>query len=325
MGERINIPQAAQLLRQQDQILILCHRNPDGDTIGCGSALLRGLRALGKEARLACSDRIPGRFAELLPEEEVDFEPQLVVAVDVATPELLGDKLAFWGERVDLCIDHHGSNQDYARFLLLEPKAAAACELIFLLLKELGVEITPEIADCLYSGLATDTGCFRYPNTTPRTLRMAAELLELGCRQEVLNQRYFETLTRGRLEVERQALEGLEYALEGRCALMTLSQAMLEESGAKEDELDGLSALPRQIEGVWAGVTLRELKDRSGYRVSLRTTAEVDASAVCSRLGGGGHSRAAGCTVRGDWAKARQLVLEAVRQEMESHGRLAAH
>lgn len=317
MGRRVSIQEAAQLLLDQDQILILCHRSPDGDTLGSGFGLLHALQSLGKSARLECSDPIPGKYSYLLPQEMPDFEPDYVVAVDVADPKLLGDKQEQWGDRVDLCMDHHGSNKDYAKRLLLETDSAAACEVIYLVVKELGVEITPQMADCFYTGIATDTGCFRFSNTSTRTHRIAAELMELGCHFQRINQLLFETKRRSALAVEKAAMATLEYHFDNRCAMITLTRDMVEENGASDDELEGLASLPRQIEGVWIGVTLKQMKDRTGYKFSLRTTEEADASAICSKLGGGGHARAAGCSVSGDWESARQAILNAIAETMD--------
>lgn len=316
MGRRISIKEAAQQLLEQDNILILCHRSPDGDTLGSGFGLLHGLQQLGKQVRLACSDEIPEKYAYMQPQEQPVFEPQFVIAVDVADAKLLGDLEECWSSQVDLCIDHHGSNRDYAKSLLLEADSAAACELLYLLVKEMGVEVTEQMADCFYTGMATDTGCFRYSNTTVRTHRLAAELMEKGCHFQWINQRLFETKSRSQLEVEKEAMATLEYHFEHRCAMITLTRDMVENNQAADDELEGLASLPRQIEGVWVGVTLKEMKDRSGYKISLRSTEEADSSAIASLLNGGGHARAAGCSVIGAWQNAKQRVLSAIAQTM---------
>ena len=316
MGRRISVAEAAKLLQNHDDILILTHKNPDGDTLGSGYGLLHGLLSLGKRARVECSDPIADKFSYLFPETVLDFEPKYVVAVDVADTQLLGDKLSVWKDRVDLCIDHHGSNKEYAENLLLEADSAAACEVVYLVLREMGVTISPLMADCIYTGIATDTGCFRYSNTTVRTHRMAAELMELGCQFSKINTVMFETLRRSRLAVEKDALEGLEYHFSDRCAVITLDRDMVEKNKASDDELDGLSAIPRQIEGVQVGVTLKQLKDRSGYKISLRTTEEADASAICGKLGGGGHARAAGCAISGDTKTAKAAILAAIAEVM---------
>ncbi len=317
MGRGISIPEAAALLLEQDDILILCHRNPDGDTLGSGFGLLHGLKSLGKRVKLSCSDPLPEKYSYMFQETSEYFKEKFVVAVDVADTSLLGDKLASYADKVDLCVDHHSSHRDYAKNLLLEGDSAAACEVVYLLLKEMKVAFSPLMADCIYTGIATDTGCFRYSNTTVRTHRIAGELMELGCRYSWINTRMFETTTRSRLAVEKEALAGLEYCFGDRCAIITLSRDMIEGNGSRDDELEGIAAIPRQIEGVQVGVTLKELKDRSGYKISLRTTEEADASKICSRLGGGGHARAAGCTVNGSREEARIAILSAIAAEQK--------
>ena len=166
-----------------DDILILCHKNPDGDTIGSGAALCLALQRLGKTAAVLCSDPIPAMY-DFLPITEFDgsYTPRFVVAVDVAGIQLFGDRnhMADYAGHVDLCIDHHGSNSGYAYETLVDDHAAAAAELLTALIPELGVEITPDIAACLYTGIATDTGCFRFTNTTAATHRAAATLIEAG-------------------------------------------------------------------------------------------------------------------------------------------------
>ena len=316
MGRRVSIEEAAQLLLAHDKILILCHRSPDGDTLGSGFGLLHALQTLGKTARVDCADVIAPKYSYLFPQTVSDFEPEYVVAVDVADPRLLGANEELWGDKVNLCIDHHGSNRDYAENLLLEADSAAACEVLYLLVKELGVELTAQMADCFYTGIATDTGCFRYSNTSVRTHRIAAELMELGCHFQTINQLMFETKSRSQLAVEAEAMATLEYHYNSRCAMITMTRDMVELNGASDDETEGLAALPRQIEGVWIGVTIKQMKDRTGYKFSLRTTEEADASAIAALLNGGGHARAAGCSVKGDLLFARQAVLSAIAQQM---------
>ena len=152
-----------------DDILILCHKNPDGDTIGSGTALCLALQQLGKNAAVLCSDPIPAMYSYMpITVFDGSFRPAFVVAVDVAGIQLFGERnnIQEYAEHVDLCIDHHGSNSGYAYETLVDDGAAAAAELLTTLIPEMGAKITPEIASCLYTGVATDTGCFRFSNTT---------------------------------------------------------------------------------------------------------------------------------------------------------------
>ena len=193
---KISIEKCVQSLKEHDNILILTHAHPDGDTLGAGFALCRALLKLGKKARVICADEIPSKFDSVFESFEMpEFEEDYVVAVDVGTPNLLGDLCDKYGSRVDLCIDHHKSNTEYAKELLLDD-AAAACETIFEIIKMLGVEIDKAIADCLFTGITTDTGCFRYASTTARTFAIAAELVSLGADNGTINRVMFETKTK---------------------------------------------------------------------------------------------------------------------------------
>lgn len=300
--------QAARELLARDDILILTHQGPDGDTLGCAYALWRALTALGKRARVECPDPLPERFSYLHQDCEAPaFQPAYIMTVDVADTQLLGDLAERYAGQIALCIDHHSSNIGYAEKTFLRP-AAAACELIYEVLKKLSAPITKQIADCLYTGIATDSGCFKYSNTTADTHRTAAALFEAGADYEQINRYLFDTKSKSRVAIEQQVLSTMEYFFEGRMAVILITQAMLESTKADESELDGVSSLPRMIEGVEIGVTFRE-KAEGGFKVSVRTTSTADASAICGKFGGGGHQRAAGCRIEAPYPEAkRQFV-----------------
>lgn len=316
---RIDVKAAAHLLEEQDNILILCHSHPDGDTLGCGFALCSALQKKGKRARVACADEIPTKYAYLWREvERQSFEPQFIVAVDVADPKLLGHPVEEqYAQRINLCIDHHGSNILYAEKTLLDPSAGATCEIIFELLRELEMRIDAAVADCIYTGLSTDTGCFRYSNATARTHRIAAEMIDCGADAPIINQVMFETKTRTYAALERLALDSLELFYEGRAALVTVTQEMYRLSGSDESECDPIASLPRQIEGVLVGVMLRERADGT-FKASVRTHRPVDAAELCRRMGGGGHPRAAGCQLEGPLQRAREELLRNIKAVLEA-------
>ena len=181
----------------------------------------------------------------------------------------------------------------------------------------MGVQLDAQMADCLYTGLATDTGCFRFANTTAKTHRAAARLIEAGARVEELNTLLFSTKTRGQIEAERMAQSHLEYALEGRCALIWLSQDEIENSHADPADLEELTALPIGIEGVKVGLTFRQQPSGS-WRISIRTAKGVDAVAVARRLGGGGHLRAAGCELLGTLDNVKSAVVTEVQAVLDA-------
>lgn len=312
----ITLQQAAELLLGNDQITLLCHRSPDGDTIGSACGLYHGLTQLGKQCRVRCCDDFPQDIAELIacPTRTEGFQESYVVAVDVADIKLLGALEEEYTGRVDLAIDHHPSHKDYAKAAYVEGDAAATAQVIHKLLGLMGVRLTTQIASCIYLGLATDTGCFRYTNTTAATMRAAADMLAVGVDSGRMNTVLFETKKPGRVALECRALEGLEYFYDGRCAVMTVTQKLLDSYKVEESELEGISALPRQISGVWVGATIRE---QDGHcRVSIRTSPEADAAAICGAFGGGGHLRAAGCSISGDPHEVRELLVREIGRHL---------
>lgn len=310
MSERISVAQAAEVLRGAEDILLLTHQYPDGDTLGSGYALCRALLALGKRARVICADPIPEKY-DYLALEMPDFEPRFICAVDVADPALLGALNETYGSRVDLTVDHHPSNVGYARQLLLKEEYGATAMLVFELIEALGVAPDKAMATALYTGIATDTGCFKYSNTTPLAHRMAASLMELGAPAETINRAMFDIKSRQRVELERLALRDMTFHFGGRCAIMTVTNEMVKKSGAGENDMEGLAPIPRQIEGVWVGILLRQKADGS-FKVSLRTGNHANASDICARLGGGGHACAAGCTLDKPLNEAVELLLSTV-------------
>lgn len=312
---RIDVKECSALLKESDNYLILTHRNPDGDTLGSAFALKRALDLLGKKSMVRCSDNIHPKFSYLwngVDNSEIEYKK--IIAVDVADKKLLGEEFeALYGDKVWLCIDHHLSNREYAENLLLEDRAAAAV-VIYEVICELGVEITPEIANCVYTGLATDTGCFMFSNTTPTVHRIAAEVMENGADYTLINRLMFETKTLSYLKLEQMAVASIESYFDGKCAIMTITQDMFNESGSNASECDGIASIPRKIEGVKIGVTIRERTDGK-YKVSLRTVEPYDAAKICGKLGGGGHNRAAGCDFDCSLEEAKKTLLEIIKAE----------
>ena len=223
----ITLSEAATLLKENDNIHILTHRYPDGDTLGCAFALCYALRFLGKKANVKVAPKVPSKFMYLCENyEEQDFSCEFVVSVDVAAPSLLGDLYDEYSDKIDLCIDHHGSNSMVADNICVDATAAAACEIVYLLIKEMGVKISKDIADAIYTGISTDTGCFCYTNTTAQSHKIAAELMELECDFAKINRINFETKTRGKLKMERMVYDTMEFYCGGKCAIIYTTLAM---------------------------------------------------------------------------------------------------
>ena len=315
MSKLISEKQAADLLMEADNILLLAHQYPDGDTVGSNYALCLALREMGKQVRVLCGDPIPERFDYITDGVDMPrFDPDFICAVDVADPKLLGETVkAEYGHRVDLCIDHHSTNVGYAAATCVDGDCAAAAMVVLRIIAHMGVALTPAIAACLYTGIATDSGCFKYLNADATAHRMAADCIDAGAPYDMINRVNFDIKSRARIELERLALKGMEFHHHGRVAVMTITNEMIAHSGATENDLEGMTPIPRQIEGVWVGITLRQKTD-SNSKISVRTGHHADATAVCALLGGGGHIRAAGCAVEGTLEVAKAAILRATEQ-----------
>ena len=217
--QELTLAKTAAWLQQCEDAYILIHRSPDGDCIGAGYALAEILQQLGKRAAVLCNDEIPPRYQFMLPEQPAaaDFPPKCIIAVDVADAKLLGSRIQEqYGSRVDLCIDHHVSNVPYAKARLLDGTASAVCEILYRLCRVLPVQITDSIAVCLYTGMATDTGCFQYDNAGPETHRAVAALMEIcpDVRYAWINRKMFAVKSFGRLQLDKLLIDHLECYLE---------------------------------------------------------------------------------------------------------------
>lgn len=312
----IDFEEAVRELKKSENVLVLTHANPDGDTLGSGFALVRILRQLGKKARLINNEEIPGKFSYLYEDlEEEDFREETVIGVDIADAALLGKETEEkYGDRVNLVIDHHGTNRMFAEKTYVESNSASCCEIIFLLAKALGVTIDKKIADCLYTGCSTDTGCFRYSNVTERTHEIAAELIRLGADHAAINVKMFETKSFSFIRLQAMVLEKLELHFDGKVSFLTVTRKMLDETGARDDEIDALVALSRQIEGVQVGVTFKEKSD-GVFKASVRTHEGINAAGICSAFSGGGHERAAGCSFCVPIEEAKRMM----KRELEKY------
>ena len=245
-------------------------------------------------------------------EAEIEF----VVAVDVAGANLLGDNLANYAHKVDLCIDHHGSNGEYAKYLCLKADYPAAAQLMYEVIIAMNGEITPHVADCLYTGMLTDTGCFKYSSTTPLTHIIGAKLMELGAQHTMLVEKFFMSKTRKSVQMEKYMLNNLEYYFDDRCALLVFTREAILDIQPDPTDFDGLSSMPRDFEGVDVSILIRPLREEGNYKLSIRTGENVDACALAASLGGGGHIRAAGCEVVGSIETVKKAILKEVENAL---------
>ena len=313
----ITIRQAARFLKKHDNSIIRPHASPDGDTLGSAYALYYGLKETGKIASVICPDVIPAKYSYFaVKTDHITAENATVVAVDVADEKLLGSLAGEFAGRVNLCIDHHISNTRYAENLLLDDSASAVCEILYELLTRMKVNINDITAKALYTGIATDTGCFKYSNVTVKTHIIAAELFQYNIDAAEINRLMFDTKSKRLLELEKMVLDTAEYHFDDKCMLLAVTDKMQEKTGCSGTELEGIAIISRSVEGVLAGITIKQTGDKE-FKISLRTFSPLDASAICKSLGGGGHKAAAGATVCGTLTEVKEKILAAVKENME--------
>lgn len=310
---KITYSEAADFLRENNNFYILTHANPDGDTMGSGFGLCYILRKMGKNANVFCSDPLPKRYdfmyESYIPQK---FSPSKIIAVDIADTKLLGSALQQYAEYVDLCIDHHVSNTGYAKRTLVEPDAAAACQVIYkLLYTQKLTEPDNQIATCLYTGLSTDSGCFKFSCTSSETHIAAAGLMKYGVDAARINRRMFDCKSRARIKVEQLIMNTMEYYLDDKCAIAAVTLEDMKNTGLPLEEFEGLSSLTTMLETVEVGIIIRQ-KDKNKFKISMRSTGDADVSAICAKFGGGGHVKAAGCTIESDLEDVKLRLLSAV-------------
>jgi len=316
MSKPTTTAEAAAWLAGRDNFLILTHRRPDGDTVGCAGALAQGLRELGKTAYVLRNPEITPRYAPFAEEcwAPDGYAPEHVITVDTASTSLFPKNGKEYESAVSLCIDHHPSNTSYAKNTCLNDAAASCGEVIYEILMAMSGCISEKTAERLYVAITTDTGCFLFGNTTADTLRVASLLVEAGAPHRRLNKLLFRTKTRSRTMIESMIFSGLGFHFGGAVAISTITLEMMETAGADEDDLDDIASLPGSVEGVLAGITLREMATTGVCKVSVRTSQNVDAHAISSRFGGGGHKFASGFALEKPLEEVREALLETLKE-----------
>ena len=305
--------EAAGYLDALDNVLLLTHVRPDGDTIGSTAALCRALRDCGRTAYLLPNPEITDTYAAYAAPYWVPegWEAEHIVSVDIADVSLLPENAEPYRQRIELAIDHHPSHSFFARNTCLEADSAACGEIVYEIIRHL-TALTAEIALPLYVAVSTDCGGFQYGNTTARTHRIAAALMD-AVDVAAVNKALFRTKSRVRLAMESRMVADMQLFDSDRVVIMEIPMALRREMHATDADIEELSALPALVEGTDCGVTLREL-DGGKIKVSVRSGPRVDACALCRILGGGGHHAAAGATLEGTLDEVRMAVLAAYRK-----------
>ncbi|MBR1408924.1 MAG: DHH family phosphoesterase [Clostridia bacterium] len=309
-------------LASGSRFALFCHKSPDGDTVGAALALRLALLALGKEAVVYCADPLPRSLSYLpgaetvqnaFPDSEAGY--LTAVAVDVSSPELMGSLQAAYDKCAGhLLIDHHISNPLYGEFNFVRGGESSCCLLVYEVIRELGIPIDAGCATCLLLGMSTDTGHFRYANTSPETLEAAAQLMRCGADISDISRRMYRSQPAAKVELTRLALNSLHFEADHRIGIIVLRKEDYERSGCSYAEADGLVNLALEIEGVRMAFLLSE---REGVtKASLRAMEPDTVNDIASALGGGGHAQAAGCTLMMPPEEAERAILTRMKEKL---------
>ncbi|MDE5764132.1 MAG: DHH family phosphoesterase [Ruminococcus sp.] len=313
----ISEKETIEFLQNCDNIYIFTHRSPDGDCIGTGFALHDFFRRTGRRSAVLCSDNFPDKFKFITDtENDSDFTPEVFITVDVADKKLMGKYEKLYGDKINLCIDHHVSNKDYAERTFLKADDAAACQVLYGLFRTMGFELSDYSAACIYTGISTDTGCFRYENANAETHIIAGEIMSShNLNYAEINRQMFEIKSKARMTLESNICNIMEEYLDGKLVIVAVTADMVQKWGIVSGELDGVASITVQLEGTEVGVFVKEREDGT-FRCSFRSAGSVNVSEICQTFGGGGHAKAAGCTIDGNIESAKTQIIEAVRKAL---------
>lgn len=316
-----DIAKIAKIIKKNNSFAIAVHMNPDADCLGSSSALIFALRAMGKSAHIVLDGNIPKRLSTIVSEDFLgnpDESYDVCLAVDVAATYMMGTvyERTFNKASVKCCLDHHGTNCGYAEYNHIDGEAAAAGEIVYTLLNDcLKTKITPEIAKSLYAAIASDTGSFQYSNTTKRTHAIASRLLECNFDAPGLMRELFEKKSLNQLKLHSEVVSALEFCFDGRVCIAVVDNELLEKHGMTFEQADDLASLPRSIDGVEIGLYVK-VRGENEVKISLRSNEYADVSKIAQNLGGGGHIRAAGVTLKCSKDDAVKAVLEEIGKVM---------
>ena len=310
----ISINELAEKLREYDEYRIVYHIRPDGDCIGSAFALCLALQAIGKKCDVAGQDAIP-RVHHVLTDKvkQDELTSPVYIAVDSASLYRVGS----YGENhFTFCIDHHANTFNEADFRYVEKDCGACSEIILKLIKAMGVEITKQIADFLYTALVTDTLCFRTSDTSVQSFETAVELAKYGADIYTIGRRNMFIKSKGRLEIERILRDSFHFTCDNKILTGVIMLSDLEKAGVLDSDLEGINSMVEQVEGVRIGVTIRELPD-GRMRCSTRTNGNISSNEICRAHGGGGHFHAACCELDTDAVSAREIIENTCREFLE--------
>ncbi|HYE83889.1 MAG TPA: bifunctional oligoribonuclease/PAP phosphatase NrnA [Clostridia bacterium] len=312
-------PKIISKIKESKKIAIMSHIMPDGDNVGSCLALYNALKKSGKAVRLILDDDIPKIYKFLKGSDEVIRPGQyesfdIVIALDCGDAERLGKSRLYLDNNFVINIDHHISNNEFGNLNMVDTNASATGEIIYHIIRILGIDMDRDISECLYTAIVTDTGQFQYSNTTSITHQIAGDLINNGVNVSLMFERIYQNVSKEKVVLMKTALSSLEFYHNDRISCVSLTLEQMKKANAMDEDSDGIINLARDIECVEAAIFLKEL-ETGKIKVGLRSKKIVDVAAVALKFGGGGHVRAAGCTLNGTVAEVKEEILDAVIAE----------
>lgn len=310
------------VLLKAERILLYPHVNMDGDCLGSSVALCAALRKIGKEAYVLIEDEIAAFLLFLdkgycTSDLQMIAEPDVCICVDCGDPDRFKErKEKFFQGKTKICIDHHLTTTPFADFNYIDPKAAATGEIIYYLLKEMDVTIDQEIGEALYAAIATDTGNFQYSNTTRKTHEIVADLFDCGINHNQVSIHLYQNIRAEKILLQNKTLQTLKIFAQGQAAICCTTQKMLEETGGKMEETEGFIEVLRSISGVEVAIFVKEMGETTS-KISMRSKEKVNVTEITKEFHGGGHMRAAGCTLNMNTADAMETMIHAVEKYLK--------
>lgn len=301
---------------------IICHQNPDPDTLGSAMGLKFILEKLGSNAKVVCGEKLPRRLSFMTDGEEILYEGdfsefQRLICVDVASPTQMGD-LSDFMDKVDFTIDHHTTSTRFSDYYMED--SAACAQIIYKIAEGLGIadDLPIKFYESIYAGISGDTGCFKYSNVTDETHLIASKIVKKHIDYAEINRLIFDTKTVGEIAAQRITYQNMRLEADGKLALITFTNQMKADNSLSEEDIGDVVNCVRQIDGVQVAVSIKQsAKDERKFNISSRSNCDVDVARLCAHFGGGGHIRAAGCTVMADSKEeAENMIITVFSKEL---------
>lgn len=309
-------PEIISKIRESSKIAIMSHIMPDGDNVGSSLALYNALKKYGKDVAFILDDDIPKVYKFLKCSDKVQrpgkYESfDAIIALDCGDAERLGKSRLYLENNFTINIDHHISNNEFGNLNLVDANASATGEILYQLIKLLGIDMDKEISECLYTAIVTDSGQFQYSNTTAITHQIAGDLISNGVNVSLMFERIYQNNSKEKIILMKKALNSLEFYHHDSISCVSLTLEQMREANAMDEDSDGIINLSRDIDCVEVAIFFKELEPGK-IKVGFRSKKVVDVAAVSLQFGGGGHVHAAGCTLNGTIAEVKKIIIDAV-------------